>query len=156
MPNHHCTDKACVFKFFNFGRLTPSQGQKTIFSKFEQWGMGLGMFWWSNGVKLKNLSLIYEMMMICEKIGTLSIGNNRTYQKLLKEILRTLLNNWFNFKFLRSINSILEIFAQHFNICQPSWIKSRIVFQIHTTLAEAFIFEYFYFITVVVKLKWHS
>ena len=38
--------------------------------------MGLGMFWWSNGVRLKNLSLIYEIMMICEKkIGTLSIEN---------------------------------------------------------------------------------
>ena len=46
---------------------TPHQAQKTIFSKFEQWGMGFGMFWWSNGVKLLNLSLIYEMMMICEK-----------------------------------------------------------------------------------------
>ena len=55
---------------------TPHQAQKTIFAKFEQWGMGLDMFWWSNGVKLQNLSLIYEMMMICEKkIGTLSIGN---------------------------------------------------------------------------------
>ena len=55
---------------------TPHQAQKTIFTKFEQWGMGLDMFWWSNGVKLQNLSLIYEMMMICEKkIGTLSIGN---------------------------------------------------------------------------------
>ena len=38
--------------------------------------MGLGMFRWSTGVKLQNLSLIYEMMMISEKkIGTLSIGN---------------------------------------------------------------------------------
>ena len=46
---------------------TPHQAQKTIFTKFEQCGMGLGMFWWSNGVKLQNLSLIYEMMMICEK-----------------------------------------------------------------------------------------
>ena len=55
---------------------TPHQAQKTIFAKFEQWGMGLDMFWWSNGVKLQNLSLIHEMMVICEKdIDTLSIGN---------------------------------------------------------------------------------
>ena len=46
---------------------TPHQAQKTIFSKFEQWVMGFGMFWWSNGVKLLNLTLIYEMMMIYEK-----------------------------------------------------------------------------------------
>ena len=45
----------------------PPPSPKTIYAKFEQWGMGLDMFWWSNGVKLQNLSLIYEMMMICEK-----------------------------------------------------------------------------------------
>ena len=27
---------------------TPHQAQKAIFTKFEQCGMGLGMFWWSN------------------------------------------------------------------------------------------------------------
>ena len=56
----------------------PHQAQKTIFTKFEQWGMGLDMFWWSIGVKLQNLSLIYEMMMICEK----------TRQKVLKVTIR--------------------------------------------------------------------
>ena len=62
---------------------TPHQAQKTIFTKFEQCGIGLGMFWWSNGVKLQNLSLIYEMMMICEKkMGTLRIGNLPTATKL--------------------------------------------------------------------------
>ena len=38
--------------------------------------MGLGMFWWSKMLGLLNLSLIYEMMKICEKkISTLSTGN---------------------------------------------------------------------------------
>ena len=55
---------------------TPHQAQKTIFMKFEQWGMSLGMFWWSNWLRLGNLSLIYEIMKICEKkLGTLSTGN---------------------------------------------------------------------------------
>ena len=45
----------------------PHQAKKTIFMKFDQWGMGLGMFWWSNRLKLGNLSLIYEIMRICEK-----------------------------------------------------------------------------------------
>ena len=54
----------------------PYQAQKTIFMKFEQWGMGLGMFWWSNRLKLGNLSLIYEIMRICEKkLDTFRIGN---------------------------------------------------------------------------------
>ena len=54
----------------------PHQAQKTIFMKFEQWGMGLGMFWWSNRLKLGNLSLIYEIMRICEKkLDTFRIGN---------------------------------------------------------------------------------
>ena len=34
--------------------LIPYYAQKTIFKKFEKWGMGLGRF--------QNLSLIYEMM----------------------------------------------------------------------------------------------
>ena len=38
--------------------------------------MGLGMFWWSNRLQLRNLSLIYEIMKICEKkLSTLSTGN---------------------------------------------------------------------------------
>ena len=38
--------------------------------------MGLGMFWWSNRLRLWNLSLIYDIMKICEeKLGTLSIEN---------------------------------------------------------------------------------
>ena len=53
----------------------PLLGPKNDFTKFEQCGIGLGMFWWSNGVKLQNLSLIYEMMMICEKkLDTLGTG----------------------------------------------------------------------------------
>ena len=43
---------------------TPHQAQKTIFTKFDQFGMGLGMFWWSNGVKLKNLSLMLDLATI--------------------------------------------------------------------------------------------
>ena len=38
-----------------------------IFLKFEQWGMGLGMFLGSKRLRLLNLSLIYEIMKICEK-----------------------------------------------------------------------------------------
>ena len=26
---------------------------------------GLGMFWWSKGFRLQNISLFYEIMMIC-------------------------------------------------------------------------------------------
>ena len=37
--------------------------------------MGLGMFWWSKRCKLLNLSLIYEIMKICEKkLSPLSTG----------------------------------------------------------------------------------
>ena len=43
---------------------------------FDQWGMGLGMFWWSNRPTLLNLSLIYKILEICEKkLSTLSTGN---------------------------------------------------------------------------------
>ena len=43
---------------------------------FDQWGMGLGMFWWSNRPTLLNLSLIYKILKICEKkLSTLSTGN---------------------------------------------------------------------------------
>ena len=46
-----------------------------FFQNFDQWGMCLCMFWWSNRLRFKNLSLIYEIMKICEKkIGTLSTG----------------------------------------------------------------------------------
>ena len=41
--------------------------RKKTFIKFEQWGMGLGMFWGSRRLRLLNLSLIYEIMKICEK-----------------------------------------------------------------------------------------
>ena len=38
--------------------------------------MCLGMFWWSQRLKLRNLSLIYEIMKIYEKkLSTLSTGN---------------------------------------------------------------------------------
>ena len=37
--------------------------------------MGLGMFWWSKRCWLLNLSLIYEIMKICEKkLSPLSTG----------------------------------------------------------------------------------
>ena len=52
------------------------RAQKTIFDNFEQQGMGSGMFQWSNRSGLLNLSLIYEIMMICgKKVSTLSTGN---------------------------------------------------------------------------------
>ena len=54
---------------------TPHQAQKMIFMKFEQWGMGLGMFWWSNRLKLGNLNLIYEIMKISgKKLGAINTG----------------------------------------------------------------------------------
>ena len=47
-----------------------------IFTKFEQGGMGSGMFQWFNRLRVWNLSLIYKIMKICEKkFGTLSTGN---------------------------------------------------------------------------------
>ena len=50
--------------------------RKMIFIKFEQWGMGLGMFGWSRRLRLLNLRLIYEIMKIYEKIlSTSSTGN---------------------------------------------------------------------------------
>ena len=50
--------------------------RKMIFIKFEQWGMGLGMFLGSKRLRLLNLSLMYEIMKISEKkIGHLSTGN---------------------------------------------------------------------------------
>ena len=46
-----------------------------IFQKMENWGICLGMFWWSNRLRLRNLSLIYEIMKICEKkLGSISTG----------------------------------------------------------------------------------
>ena len=62
---------------------TPHQAQKMISTKFEQWGMGLDMFWWSNVVKLQNLSLIYEMMMICEKQDPTGLLDPKTILKWL-------------------------------------------------------------------------
>ena len=54
----------------------PYQAQKTIFKKFEQWGMGLGMFLGSKRLRLLNLSLICKIMKICEKkLITLRTGN---------------------------------------------------------------------------------
>ena len=62
------TDNCCFWKFFIWCNFTPSQGQKTVFIQIVQWGMGLGMFWWSNRLRFWNLSLIYDIMKICEKI----------------------------------------------------------------------------------------
>lgn len=56
----------------------PSQGQKMIFIKFEQWGMGLGMFWWSNRPRLGNLSLICKIMKICEKQAYKAYSRDKT------------------------------------------------------------------------------
>ena len=49
---------------------------KIGFLKFDQCGRGSGMFGWSKRLRLLNLSLIYEIMKICEKkLSTLSTGN---------------------------------------------------------------------------------
>ena len=45
--------------------------------------MGLGMFLWSNRLRLGNLSLIYEIMKICEKkLSPLSTGTIPAATKL--------------------------------------------------------------------------
>ena len=50
--------------------------KKIDFLKFDQCGRGSGMFGWSKRLRLVNLSLIYEIMKICEKkLSTLSTGN---------------------------------------------------------------------------------
>ena len=50
--------------------------KKIDFLKFDQCGMGSGMFRWSKRLRLLNLSLIYEIMKICKKkLSTLSTGN---------------------------------------------------------------------------------
>ena len=50
--------------------------KKIDFPKFDQCGRGSGMFGWSKRLRILLLSLIYEIMKICEKkLSTLSTGN---------------------------------------------------------------------------------
>ena len=43
---------------------TPHQAQKTIFTKFEQWGTGFGMFWWSNALQWGQASVNPQFLWI--------------------------------------------------------------------------------------------
>ena len=54
-------------EFFHFDEKKPSQGQNTDFCRFEHSGFRFDMFEWVKWLVLWNLSLIYIIMMICEK-----------------------------------------------------------------------------------------
>ena len=61
-----------IQKFWDVSQLF-WMGDFDFFKKMEIWGMGLGMFWWSNRLRIGNLSLIYGMIKIREKkLGSLS------------------------------------------------------------------------------------